>query len=134
MMLRKPGLYVVDSSEAERIAEECRRSGWLVMCLPDGVASKDRFFDAIRSTCPLDPPLHRNRSWDALSDSMWSGLDEVEEGEVAIFWPNSDRMKIAEPESFAIATDILVDLCISLAAPSVTASRTKTLLVFQTPH
>ncbi|RQZ42279.1 hypothetical protein DIE16_02635 [Burkholderia sp. Bp9090] len=134
MMLRKPGLYVVDSSEAERIAEECRRSGWLVMCLPDEVASKDQFFDAIRSACPLDPPLHSNRSWDALSDSMWSGLDEVEEGEVAIFWPNSDRMKIAEPESFAIATDILVDLCISLAAPSVTASRTKTLLVFQTPH
>lgn len=84
-MLRKPGLYVVDSGEAERIAEECRHRGWLVMCLPDGVASKGQFFDAIRSTCPLDPPLHSNRSWDALSDSLWSGLDEVEEEEVAIF-------------------------------------------------
>ncbi|MBN3731911.1 barstar family protein [Burkholderia sp. Tr-20390] len=133
MMLDKPGLYVVDSAEAERIAEECRRGGWLVMFLPTEIASKEQFFDAIRSTCPLDPPLHSNRSWDALADSLWSGLDELERGEIAIFWLNSDCLKVADPEAFAIATDILTDLCTSLADPNVTASRMKTLLVFQTP-
>jgi hypothetical protein len=132
-MLDRPGLYVIDSIEAKRIAEECGRDDWLVIFLPEGVASMDQFFDAIRSTCPLDPPLCSNRRWDALADSMWSGLNELEQEKIAIFWPNSDCLKAAEPEAFAIATDILTDLCTSLADPNVKASSTKTLLVFQTP-
>ncbi|WP_174950685.1 barstar family protein [Burkholderia lata] len=133
MMLDRSGLYVIDSTEAKRIAEECNHDDWLVIFLPVGVASKNQLFDAIRSACPLDPPLYSNRGWDALADSLWSGLDEVEQGSIAIFWPNSDCMKAAEPEAFAIATNILTDLCTSLADPNLTASRTKTLLVFQTP-
>ncbi|MCA8272688.1 barstar family protein [Burkholderia sp. AU30280] len=131
-MLDKPGLYVVDSVEAKHIAEECSRSGWLVIFLPSGIASKDQFYDAICRECPLDPPLNSNRSWDALADSMWSGLDELEDEKIAIFWPNSELMKTAEPDAFAIATNILADLCVSLGDRNVTASGTKTLLVFQT--
>ncbi|WP_423393804.1 barstar family protein [Burkholderia sp. LMG 21824] len=132
MMKDKPGLYVVDSVEAKHIAEECSHGGWRVIFLPSEIASKDQFYDAIRSNCPLDPPLQSNRSWDALADSLWSGLDELEDEKIAIFWPNSDRMKTAEPNAFAIATNILADLCISLGDRNVTASGTKTLLVFQT--
>jgi hypothetical protein len=130
-MLDKPGLYMMDSGEAERIADECRQSGWRVFCLPTGIASKDGFFDAIRSACPLDPPLYSNRSWDALADSLWSGLDEVEDEKIIILWKNADCMKAAAPECFDIATNILGDLCASLADSSVAAFRTKRLLVFQ---
>ncbi|WP_174955988.1 MULTISPECIES: barstar family protein [Burkholderia] len=133
MMLDRPGLYVTDSTEANRIAEACGRSDWLVIFLPEGVASKEQFFEAIRGACPLDPPLCSNRSWDALADSLSSGLDEIEQERIAIFWPNSDRLKAVEPEAFAIATDILIDLCVTLADPGVTVSRTKTLLVVQIP-
>ncbi|WP_174970177.1 barstar family protein [Burkholderia lata] len=133
MMLNRPELYVIDSTEAKCIAEECSYGDWLVIFLPIEIASENQFYDAIRSTCPLDPPLYSNRSWDALADSMWSGLDELEQEKIVIFWPNSDRMKAAEPEAFAIATDILTDLCTSLTDPNVTASGTKTPLVFQTP-
>ena len=133
MMLDRPGLYVTDSDEAKRIAEECVRGDWLVVFLPAGIASKEQFFDAIRSTCPLDPPLCSNRSWDALADSLSSGLDEIEHERIAIFWPNSDCLSAVEPEAFAIATDILIDLCVARADPDVTGSRAKTLLVLQTP-
>ncbi|WP_083266162.1 barstar family protein [Burkholderia lata] len=134
MMLDRPGLYVTDSAEAERIAEKCRRDNWLIIFLPAGVASKEQFFDAIRSTCPLDPPLSSSRNWDALADSLLMGLDEMEQERVAIFWPDSDRLKTVEPEAFAIATDILVDLCVTLADPDVTVSRPTTLVVVQTPR
>lgn len=83
---------------------------------------------------PLAPPLHSNRSWDALADSLWSGLDELEDEKIAIFWPNSDRMKKAESDAFAIATNILTDLCASLADQNRTTSRTKALVVFQTKN
>ncbi|WP_124613746.1 hypothetical protein [Burkholderia sp. Bp9143] len=74
MMLDKSGIYVVDSIEAKRIAEECSRGGWLVIFVPEGVASKNQFYDAICSNCPLDPPLHGNRSWDALADLNRTGF------------------------------------------------------------
>ncbi|MCA7993372.1 barstar family protein [Burkholderia cepacia] len=130
-MRDKPGLYVVGASEAKRIAEEYERSGWVVIYLPAGIATKDQLYDVIRSNCPLDPPLHSNRSWDALADSLWSGLGEVGNERIVIFWPNSDRMRAVDPDTFAVATAVLRDLCISLADPKITVSRTKTLLVFQ---
>lgn len=49
---------------------------------------------------------------------------------IVIFCPDSDRMVAAEPDAYAIATDILEDLCVSLADSNVTASRVKILLVF----
>ncbi|MET3216438.1 UNVERIFIED_ORG: hypothetical protein ABIC48_004215 [Burkholderia territorii] len=130
-MRDKPGVYVIDAIEANGIAEECRRSGWLVIVLSEKIASKNQFFDAVRDNCPLDPPLQSNRSWDALADSLWSGLDEVDNERIVIFWPDSDRMVAAEPDAYAIATDIFEDLCASLADSNVTASRAKILLVFK---
>ena len=131
MILDRPGIYVINPIEAKRIAEECRRDGWLVIFLSEEIASKDQFFDVIRVNCPLDPPLQSNRSWDALADSLWSGLDEVDNDKIVIFWPDSERMIAAESDTSVIATDIFADLCVSLADPSVTASRAKMLLVFK---
>lgn len=127
----KLGICVIDAIEAKGIAEECRRRGWLVILLPEKIASRNQFFDAIRDNCPLDPPLQSNRSWDALADSLWSGLDEEDNERIAIFWPDSDRMAAAEPDTYAIATDIFEDLCVSLADSNVAASKAKTLLVFK---
>ena len=127
----KLGIYVIDAIEARGIAEECRRRGWLVIVLSEKIASKNQFFDAVRDNCPLDPPLQSNRSWDALADSLWSGLDEVDNERIVIFWPDSDRMVAAEPDAYAIATDIFEDLCVSLADSNVAASGAKTLLIFK---
>ncbi|WP_322075972.1 barstar family protein [Burkholderia cepacia] len=130
-MRDKPGSYVIGAIEAKHIAEEYERSGWMVIYLPAEIATKDQLYDAIRSNCPLDPPLHSNRSWDALADSLWSGLKEADNERIVIFWPGSDRMVAAEPDAYAIATDIFEDLCVSLADSNVTASGSKILLVFK---
>jgi hypothetical protein len=47
-----------------------------------------RFFEAMKALLPLDPPLVGNRSWDALSDSLWSGLDQLAADNIAIVWPS----------------------------------------------
>ncbi|WP_322084218.1 barstar family protein [Burkholderia sp. BCC1972] len=130
-MLDKLGICVIDAIEARGIVEECRRSGWLVIVLPEKIASKNQFFDAIRDNCPLDPPLQSNRSWDALADSLWSGFDAVDNERIVIFWPDSDRMAAAEPDAYVIATDIFEDLCVLLADSNVAVSRAKILLVFK---
>ena len=60
-------------------------------------------------------------------------MDEVEQEKIAMFRPDSGRVKIVEPKVFAIRMDMLTDLCASLADPNVTLSSTKRLLVVQTP-
>ncbi|WP_185733433.1 barstar family protein [Burkholderia sp. Bp8998] len=99
--------------------------------MPEGAASKNQFYDAICSNCPLDPSLHSNRSWDALADSLWSGLDEAQGEKIAVFWRDSGRMKAAVPDAFSIAIDIFTDLSVSSVDPSATVSRVKVLMVFQ---
>ncbi|QTD92430.1 hypothetical protein [Burkholderia anthina] len=50
---------------------------------------------------------------------------------IATFWPSADCLKKSDPVAFVAATDVLADSCASLADSSVTASKEKTLLVFQ---
>ena len=68
----------------EKIAEERRQEGWRIFRLPSNIWTKASFFNAVRRTLPLDPPLHSNRVWDALSDSFWSGLDELDDERIVI--------------------------------------------------
>ncbi|WP_371846988.1 barstar family protein [Massilia niastensis] len=95
------------------------------------IKSKDEFFDAIRSTFPLDPPLVSNRSWDALSDSLWSGLNDLPEKPILIVWSNSQYMESRSPETYTIASDVFRDLVESLADPEITAGPTKDLIVLR---
>lgn len=78
---------------------------------------------------PLDPPLMRNRSWDALSDSLWEGLDSLADKEVAVIWPGWAEMADSDPQSFDIAARILEDLTESLADAEATVGHPKEIAV-----
>jgi len=129
-MLNKPGLYVVDSREVERITDEYRKKGWHIFCLPSGVTSKDQFCNAIKEVCPLDPPLY-DPNWDALADSLWAGFYGIEDKKMVLLWRDACEMKKVSPDEFNIATEILNDLCVSLADPAITASAPKVMIVLQ---
>jgi hypothetical protein len=126
-----PGLFTVDGTEIERLVASYDREGWRIFRLPSSLASKDEFFEGIRQSLPLDPPLQSNRSWDALSDSLWSGLDNLKERKIVIVWPDASRMKALAPEAFSIATSILMDLITTLADEKTTLGNTKNLRVLQ---
>ncbi|MDX6917652.1 barstar family protein [Pectobacterium carotovorum] len=42
-------------------------------------------FDGIKRTLPLDPPLYSKCNFDALSDSIFGGLDSLGESEICVF-------------------------------------------------
>ena len=86
-----------------------------MLILPPGSTDRESFFRGIRAACPLDPPLVRNDNWDALSDSLWNGIDELEDSQVAIIWPDSTAMAPAAPHDFATAREILSGIAESLA-------------------
>jgi hypothetical protein len=84
--------------------------GFEVFVIPEGVESKSTFFDAVRDTFPLDPPLEGRDVWDALDDSLSSGLLDLEARKIAVVWPDAHRFEVADPAEYEIARDILGSL------------------------
>jgi len=70
---------------------------------------------------PLDPPLVSNRSWDALSDSLWSGLHGIQSPKILIVWPDF----IDTPELHT-ALNVLADIVGTLSDPDPTQGNPKT--------
>lgn len=125
------GFFSVDELTVEKVMLAAHTDGKRVFCFPSHIASKDQFFDGIRATFPLDPPLHGHHGWDALADSLWSGLDGLQEQDIVIVWRDSRYMQMQAVEDFAIALDILHDLPGTLADVALTAGQPKQLLVLQ---
>jgi hypothetical protein len=130
-MSKRAGFVAVDPLAAGQAIDELKRHGWSVFELPSNISTKEDFFEALRCTLPLDPSLHGNRSWDALADSLWGGLDGLQDENIALVWPDAARMEAHSPESYAIATSILADLTTLLADVRVTAGPTKAFLVLR---
>ena len=122
-MIREPG------GNAERRAEQLCAQGWLVYCLPSGIGDQESFFEAVKAVIPLDPPLIGNRSWDALSDSLWGGLDGIDTKRIAIVWPQVD---LAAPYELEIALSIFEELIYSLGDAEATNGSPKEVCVLIT--
>lgn len=106
--------------------------GWHVFVLPEGVTDKRSFFQAVRDTIPLDPPLLGDRSWEALSDSLWSGLDSLDAKNVAMLWPGSATMAALARDDFAVATASLGEVAELLSDVEATVGEPTQLMVILT--
>lgn len=109
----KSGFFFIPEKEASNIIYQYRSLGYKIYELPKEMISKDDFFNGIRKILPLDPPLSSNRSWDALNDSLWSGLNSLSENKILIIWPSICGMK-KNNNNFAIISEIFEDLPKSL--------------------
>jgi hypothetical protein len=130
-MLIKTGVHTCSQQEAEITAQAASRNGWRVFRLPIGIASREAFFEGVRRTLPLDPLLHTNRSWDALSDSLWGGIDGLADKKIAVVWSDAYGLLKDAPGDFAIATNILIDVATSLSNADAATDKTKQILVLQ---
>ena len=97
--------------------------------LGSGIRTTADFFNAARSTFPLNPPLQSDHVWDALSDSLWSGLDDLSAKEITIVWSGANVMKDYDPRGYELATSTLNDVSKQLGSPEYTCSRPKTVII-----
>jgi hypothetical protein len=130
LMEIRPGLLrteALDVAETRCLADQL---GYTTFVLPtNGIVDRASFFDAVRATLPLDPPLVGSRSWDAMSDSLWEGLYDHGAQRIAILWPNAETMGSRAPSDFETALGMLADLATSLADTSATRGKPKELAV-----
>ncbi|NJP99981.1 barstar family protein [Streptomyces zingiberis] len=96
----------------------------------EGDPGRAAFFDAVRRTLPLDPPLVGSGSWDALSDSLWEGIHGQRCERVVIVWPDAASFAEASPEEFRTALDVLADVAETLSDERATVGRPTELCVY----
>ncbi len=130
-MVISRGVRVVSAEDIPLICEQAAREGVPVFTLSTaGRTDKDSFFEAVRRTLPLDPPLRSgSQVWDALSDSLWGGLDDLEASRVVIVWPDA-RLRRSTRGDAGIALDILRDVAETLADVRYTAGRPTQVAVY----
>jgi hypothetical protein len=115
------GISRVSRDVAEEMAVSPPGGGTKVFALRRGIRDKKSLFAAVREGLPLDPPLTLgSEKWDALEDSLWSGLHAVEEPNVVVVWPEADEMLQASSNDFEIAVSILADIAQTLGDAKVT--------------
>ena len=102
----RPGVTAVDHTEAGALVRTARDEGALVHLL-SGAVDRTTFFEAVRSTFPLDPPLSSSHIWDALEDSLWEGLLQTGHQVQVIVWPDASAFQTAAPNDYATAIQVL---------------------------
>lgn len=83
------------------------------------------------SSLSLDPPILKDSNSDVLVDSLWHGLHALSESSILIVWPSLRRFKERDPKGFAVATQLLSDLCMSLSDEVLAVGRSKYVTVLQ---
>lgn len=104
---------------------------WTLFLLPKDINSRTEFFKAVKNNLPLDPILHSDNNWDALSDSLWSGLEELMEKRIIILWPNARKLKLSDNDAFLKASEILNEIAVSLNDEDAIAGNTKEVKIIQ---
>jgi hypothetical protein len=117
-------LTTIDPEQADEILQQAARCNIPAYVIStDQRVGREAFFDAVRSSLPLDPPLMSSRSWDALSDSLWEGIRSLGANRVVVLWLDSSLFSKGAPRDFDIATSVLADVARSLADPEATRGR-----------
>jgi hypothetical protein len=117
-MLPDTGVHRLASFDADALEQEFRNLGYHVYRLRGDVVTRGDFFRAVRAVLPLDPPLARDDNWDALADSLFGGLDGLEQASIAVLWPGAAGLVAAHPDEFRIAVEVLGDVCAALSNES----------------
>ena len=122
----KRGLHRTGVLDVEATRRQAEAEGYSVFVLPEtGIVDRASFFDAVRATFPLDPPLVGSRSWDALSDSLWEGLHAHAGKQIVIVWQGTHAIATAAPSEFEVALNVLTDITKTLADPLATGDQPK---------
>lgn len=130
-MALRSGLTVIDSARIDEVvAEATAENATIYMLSVPEPADRLAFFDAVRGTLPLDPPLAGSRSWDALSDSLWEGLRILDATTFVIIWSNAYSMREARPNDHQIALAVLQDVATSLSDSAATVGHPKKVCVY----
>jgi hypothetical protein len=130
-MILQPGLTVIRPEDAREVVQAAAAEGCPLLRLStENRSGREGFFDAVRNSLPLDPPLVGSCSWDALSDSLWEGLHAQQLDRVVILWTDATAFAEEDPDGCRTAVEVLADVAASLQEETATMGRPTQLCVY----
>ena len=118
------GVLTVDSDTVAAVLDHPQPDLRLILLDTAGVVDRAGFFAAVREQLPQDPMLGAYRDvWDAMADSLFGGLDEVEASAITVVWTGSHSFRQAAPSDYSTALEVLRQVTSQLADPAATAGR-----------
>jgi len=115
--------------DVEATRQKMEQGGSSFVLPAQRIVDRASFFEAVRATVPLDPPVVSSGSWDALADSLWEGLYTHPARRTAIIWSNARAMEGFAPVDFETALDVLADVASLLADCQATRNEPKEVMI-----
>jgi hypothetical protein len=124
-------IHQTGSENLEALERYLKENGFRIFVIDgDSISDAESFFSQIVSVLPLDPPLSGKVNWDAFRDSLWFGVDGLEETSVAIMWINCENIVEHDYQSFRTAVECFEDVALSIASEESGVDTPTRLLVF----
>ncbi|TKY81329.1 barstar family protein [Pectobacterium polonicum] len=103
-------LNFFQTNELDTLSHEYAENGYVIInsCFSQ-VKNIYDVFDEIKISLPLDPPLHSRCNFDAFSDSMFGGLDSLENDKVCVFLVDIKKALRNDSKNYHILLDIFSD-------------------------
>lgn len=117
-----------DANRFEQTLHQLKDDGFYVIEF-ECRGSVIELFREFKQKLPLDPPISGNVNWDAFTDSLWSGINDLENDLVALVWRDAWKLRQADNPSFEIAQEVLSTVACQLTAGAYGASRRKVVRV-----
>lgn len=128
----KIGINFLENEEISFLEGNDRISS--VFHLEGEILDGQTFYQAARKCLPQDPLLLSDKlKWDALADSLWGGIFNLEKSSVLIIWRKYLKMKENDKRSYIIACEILESMAATLNDPKYCAGRTTQLFILTSP-
>lgn len=90
------------------LCESMQNDSFTVFSL--GLASDaPSFFAQAKKVFPLDPPISGRVHWDALSDSLWGGLDACNAPKIALVIRDMTEFRDSNRQEYEVALSCLID-------------------------
>jgi hypothetical protein len=131
MTTRFPLLSCVCEADLAGLRALLDQAGFLLLEI-DGAEVRDArsFFAQAKRTLPLDPPLEGTVNWDAFSDSLWQGIDNLSTPRMALLWTAVHNMLERGLTDLLAAADALSSVARSVRDPSSGIDRPTDVLLF----
>lgn len=126
-----PTINFVRRESLEILRASLKKKGFRIFQMDgDNVKDAKSFFKKIVNVFPQDPPLSGKCNWDAFTDSLWGGLDEIAQERVAFIWTRVEEMfEYGIPDLFT-ALDCFKELGSSVSNQDYGISKPVQLLIF----
>ena len=118
----------IDASTYDECVRQLANDGFRVFEF-HGDGTAEELFRQFRERLPLDPPISGQVNWNALVDSLWTGIDSLAESSIALVWRDAWHLLQKDEPQFALAVGVFSEIAADLAVGAYGAREKKHLRV-----